>query len=280
MLGAWYASCITEQKRYLRVKCPLCLRVSLIKLSNFCSFAMLSMVHSPPTSLKMSSISCLNIGTYWGQLARLKIVFVSNWLVVFTLKAERMSCKIACKCGSFLSFGSCASSRIHSIESSGFLWSWPFSRATLSARMGARSSCARRLQWWTSRSSGMKNWTTGRRIGWNTRSFADDKKIFLVYYNGCIRSCLTTRFRPELSLTLALMSIHSSFSWSPFPTRILVLIRLTSLNTFGYTFTGVQSTKGWDYTNIHYSGICTFAFREFDRNQTVGTFLGIQEHRC
>ena len=110
-----------RERHYSRVKCPLCLRVSLMKLSNFCSCAILSMVHLPPASLKVSSISCLKTGTYTGQVARLNMAFVINWLVVFTLKAPMISCTMACKCGSFLSFGSFASSRIHSIESSGFL---------------------------------------------------------------------------------------------------------------------------------------------------------------
>lgn len=214
-----------------------------MKLSNFCSCVILSIVHLPPASLKVLSISCLKIGTYSGQVARLNIEFVINWLVVFTLKAPMMSCTMACKCGSFLSFGSFASSRIHSIESSGFLWSWLFSRTILLARMGARRSRARRLQCQTLRSSGMKNWAAGRRIGWNIRSFAEDTKMFLVYYDTCISSCYAIRFCPNLLLTLALISIHSSFSWRPFPTRIFVLIRLTSLNTFGYTWTGDQSAN-------------------------------------
>ena len=45
------------------------------------------------------------------------------------------------------------------------------------------------------------------------------------------------------SLTVVLISIHSSFSWRPFPISVFVLIRLTSLINFGYTWTGDQSAK-------------------------------------
>jgi len=180
-----------------------------MKLSNFWSCAILSIVHSPPASLRVLSISSLKIGTYSGQVARLNIEFVINWLVVFTLKAPMMSCTIACKCGSFLSFGLLASSRIHSIESSGFLWSGLFSRTILSARMGAKRSRARRLQCQTLRSSGMKNWATGRNIGWNIRSFAEDIKMFLVYYDTWISNCYEIRFHTNWSLQRRLyQSIH------------------------------------------------------------------------
>ncbi len=118
--------CTSEGKTLLTSQIPLCLRVSLMKLSNVRSYAILSILHLPPASLKVSSISCLKTGTYSGQVATLNIEFVINCLVVFILKAPTISCTMACKCGSFLSLASFASSRIHSIESSGFLWSWLF----------------------------------------------------------------------------------------------------------------------------------------------------------
>lgn len=117
-----------------------------MKLSNFSSWAILSMVHFPPASLKVLSISSRKIGTYSGWVARLNIEFVINWVVVFTLRAPIRSCIRACNSGSFLSFGSFVSSRNHSTESSGFLKSPLFSRTTLSARIGAMMSRARRLQ--------------------------------------------------------------------------------------------------------------------------------------
>ena len=42
---------------------------------------------------------------------------------------------------------------------------------------------------------------------------------------------------------MVFISIHSSFSCSPFPIRLFVLIRLTSLNNLGYTWIGDQSTN-------------------------------------
>ena len=100
-----------------------------------------------------------------------------------------------------------------------------------------------------------------------------------MYYDTCISSCYPISSCLGLLLTLALISIHSSFSWRPFPTRIFILIRLTSLNTFGYTWTGNLQTS-WDYAKTEYSRIRTFAFRKFERNQTIGTFFGVQEHGC
>lgn len=54
---------------------------------------------------------------------------------------------------------------------------------------------------------------------------------------------ITNTFLCPFSLTLVFISIHSSFSWRPFPIRIFVLIRLTTLNNFGYTWTGDQSAN-------------------------------------
>ncbi len=104
----------------LPVKCPLYRKVSLMKLSSFVNFPMLSRVHSRPDSSNTVSISSCRIGTYSGYVARLKMALVISWLVVFTDTALMASCEIPWKWGSFLS-GSGTRSLSHSMASFGFL---------------------------------------------------------------------------------------------------------------------------------------------------------------
>lgn len=105
---------------YSLVTCPLNLSDSFMKLSNFFNFPILSTVHWPLASAKVSSISFFRIVWNSGHVARLKMMFVIKWLVLPTLTDAIASCIMACKCASLLS-GSGMRSRTHWMQSFGFL---------------------------------------------------------------------------------------------------------------------------------------------------------------